>query len=85
VSRKPTLDSFGELYPGFILHKRMLRAWRTDADELWVKSFLRLGRTEKFLLRSDEDIAVETMRILLDSIPRRRRRALRRAVRKGTL
>lgn len=80
MSYPPSLDSLGELYPGFTAHKMMLRAWRGDADELWRRAFLRLSRTNDFYQRSDEDIARETMRILLDVMPTGPRKADRRKI-----
>lgn len=76
MSKAPTLDGFGKLYPEFPLHKRILRAWRVDADDLWRRAFLRLSRTTEFYQRSDTDIARETTRILLAAMPSKKRSAL---------
>lgn len=80
--KAPSLDSLGDLYPGFVVHKMMLRAWRADADGLWERAFLRLSRTTAFYQRSDRDIAVGTMKALLEAMPRGKRKKLRRSAMK---
>jgi hypothetical protein len=66
VSRAPSLDSFGEIYPGFLAHRLRLKlAFREEVDYVWNRSFHLVRQTEAFYQRSDADVARETMRILL--------------------
>jgi hypothetical protein len=66
MSSVPDLDSLGEIYPGFDRDRRILKQRKADAATIWRKAFAAVQQTEEFYQRSNQDIARETMRMLMD-------------------
>jgi hypothetical protein len=70
VSTTPKLDSLGELYDGFRRDRRILKKRLPRADYIWRKAFEEVQRTEEFYQRSTQDVARETMRMLMIALGR---------------
>jgi hypothetical protein len=66
MSHVPELDSLGEIYAGFDRHRAILKQHKADAATIWRKAFEAVQQTEEFYQRSNQDIARETMRMLMD-------------------
>jgi hypothetical protein len=69
LSGVPSLDSFGEIYPGFGRHRATLKAVLPNAERAWRQLFEVVARSEEFYQRREEDVARETMRLLLLALP----------------
>ena len=68
MSRTPSLDSFGEIYPGFSKEREIIKAALTDPEGVWKKAFEAIRRTPDFYQCNDESVARETMRALLSVV-----------------
>lgn len=82
MSRTPSLDSFGEIYPGFESDRILLRAWLEDADAEWARTFQEVRESRQYVRRNDEAAARATMQMLVPWIPLDKRRGQGQSLRK---
>lgn len=68
MSAVPELDSLGEIYPGFSRHRVTVKQHIPNAAAVWRDAFEVVQRTEEFFQRSTQDVARETMRMLMDAL-----------------
>ena len=62
------LDSFGEIYPGFDRDRQTFKSFplKDPPNVVWRRAFDRVRATDDFYLRSDDAVARETMRIIME-------------------
>jgi hypothetical protein len=67
MTRPVDLDSWGELYVGFNKHREILKCLE-GADKIWSEAFAIERRRHSRWLTSDDDVAVATMKQLMEYI-----------------